>query len=387
MKSVYLTVNGIGLGHAGRSLKIGERLAREGYKITFSSYGEAVAYISSRFPCIRVPEMRLGWRSFGGLSLRETSKFLLKRALFNFLKQIIIELRTIRKINPQLVYSDSRGSSLIAAKILRKNSILLTNQLSSFLPEQKTGKIFISLSNKLSPIIMPRIWNLAKVICVNDLPPPYSISKRNLRARIKRKKVKFIGLIGNLESREENTFRSISNHFRRKRSIIYVSATGPKEERERFASKMLDIIPKIREYNFVMTLGDLRRKDFSYKGENFIVYGWFSNRDVLISAADVIISRAGRATIDECILRCKPMIIIPSIRQTEQEENARRVKELGLGEMIYEGNLNVRNVRGMLEKIFSDYNSYLKREERLRRVSDELGGIDTIVELIREFTQ
>ena len=81
------------------------------------------------------------------------------------------------------------------------------------------------------------------------------------------------------------------------------------------------------------------------------------------------------------------MIIIPSVRQTEQEENARRVKELGIGEMIYEGDLSVYSVKSTLEKIFNDYDYYLKREERLRRISDKLGGIDTIVGLIREFTR
>lgn len=384
-ETVYFAVSGIGLGHAGRSIKIAERLQSKGLNVYFSSYGEAVKYISKKFKCFSVYEMRLGWRNIGGLSLRETSKFLLKSSLPRFIKQVILESKIIEKINPSVIYSDSRGSAILAAKLKFKPVISITNQLSVYLPEQETGKYFIKLANALSPIILPKLWSLSDLVCIADLPPPYSISKRNIMMKSKVRRMIFVGLIGEELAVSDSFKKEVCAFFKEKtKPLVYVSATGPREERRLFISKFLRILPELKQYNFIFTLGNPDGSINPIVQENLVLYEWFPSREKLIAISDIVISRAGRSTIDTCILNEKPMITVPSIRQTEQEENARRIHELEAGRCIYDDELSLETLRRNINLIMDNYSKYAKKLRFLHNLSLRLGGIDRIISYLKK---
>ena len=91
------------------------------------------------------------------------------------------------------------------------------------------------------------------------------------------------------------------------------SALGPNGE----------FIPKIsQELDIVLVSGPAVNKKY----ENVRNFGFVNNLHELIFAADVIISLAGKSTIDEANAYGTPAIFIPIKGHFEQEDNA---KELG----------------------------------------------------------
>ncbi|MDQ3836118.1 MAG: hypothetical protein M3270_04195, partial [Thermoproteota archaeon] len=58
----YLAPYGVGLGHASRLVLLAEYLKKDGIKIQFSSYGEAVSYITLRgYECVNVSPVEFAW--------------------------------------------------------------------------------------------------------------------------------------------------------------------------------------------------------------------------------------------------------------------------------------------------------------------------------------
>ena len=72
MARAYLAPYGVGLGHASRLLSISEYLKDDYVTIRFSSYGEAVSYISNQgYECVEVPPIEFAWNN-GGFSVKNS---------------------------------------------------------------------------------------------------------------------------------------------------------------------------------------------------------------------------------------------------------------------------------------------------------------------------
>jgi len=83
--------------------------------------------------------------------------------------------------------------------------------------------------------------------------------------------------------------------------------------------KALEIFPKINECEIVLVTGPAMNKKFG----NIRNLGFVNNLHEIIYAADVLVSLAGKSTIDEAKEYGTPAIFIPIKGHFEQEDNAR----------------------------------------------------------------
>ena len=66
IKKVYFTPYGVGLGHASRLMTIAEKVKTNNINVKFSSFGEAVDFISRYgYHCNEVPHVEFSWNSQG----------------------------------------------------------------------------------------------------------------------------------------------------------------------------------------------------------------------------------------------------------------------------------------------------------------------------------
>jgi len=165
--------------------------------------------------------------------------------------------------------------------------------------------------------------------------------------------------------------------------LIFAPISGPLKER----TYIIEVLRRIfmdfpSDYQIVMSTGSPSNpiKVAKYK-RHFTVYNWIPNRFEYLKASDLVISRAGHGTLAQNIYYGKPMILIPTPSHTEQANNARRVKEMGIAEVIEQSDLSVGALLKMVRHILLD-DSYRTRAEDIQRKVMEINGLKTIVNAV-----
>lgn len=385
---IYFGICGIGLGHAGRCVPIARKLEEKGAQILFSTYRDAVRYIEQEgFPLVEAPSMVFMVKPDGTVDFRQTvvnpGPFF---ASFTLIKQVKREIEFMRAFKPDVVVSDSRVSPLLAAKALGIPDVSILNQFQIIIPRKSKFLTLAKLVDTGALATIGKIWTSgATHLMIPDFPPPYTLSAGNLRIpKSYQKRVRLIGPIlpvhpDDLPSREE---------IRRRLGVeddaflIFAPISGPVNER----AYLTDILQKIfkeipDEYQVVMSLGYPNSSTRPVQYRNLTVYSWVPNRFEYLKACDLVVSKAGHGTITQAICYGKPMILIPTPSHTEQLNNARRVADLGVGEVLDQNDLTKEMLLDTIEKMFND-RSYWRRMDEVQRVVSRLNGLETAVETI-----
>ncbi len=89
------------------------------------------------------------------------------------------------------------------------------------------------------------------------------------------------------------------------------------------------------------------------------------------ACADVIVSRAGSASINECVAARRPCILVPSPHVTEhhQEVNARRAGDIGVAHVLREAELSGDRLAREIEAVLQQPDGFVANA----RIRDELG--------------
>lgn len=116
-----------------------------------------------------------------------------------------------------------------------------------------------------------------------------------------------------------------------------------------------------RDYNVIVVTGrndTLMPKIEHMKYEkNVAILGWTTNVPQLMLSSDLIITKAGGATVMECIAAKKPMIITQVI-PGQEKGNAQLVKKYGLGVILEKGKKGITNLPKYIKSIRKDYKKY-----------------------------
>ena len=139
---MYLAPCGIGLGHITRTVPIAEELKRSGNEIVYSTYLDGLDFAKqNRLPTFEAVPINFKVTSDGTIDFKytaATSGFSL--GIRMFLRQVTREIRYLRSFKPDVVFSDSRASSLIAARLLRIPVVLMLNQFRVEIVRRPTGR-------------------------------------------------------------------------------------------------------------------------------------------------------------------------------------------------------------------------------------------------------
>ncbi len=101
-----------------------------------------------------------------------------------------------------------------------------------------------------------------------------------------------------------------------------------------------------------------RVKEIGYTDDNGTVkvLEYIDNMDIMMAAADVVISRAGAMSVNELQVCGKPSILIPSpyVAENHQFHNAMSLKKVNAAELIEEKDLNGEVLLNTVLELFSD---------------------------------
>ena len=386
---VQFCPSGVGLGHVGRCIPIARKLERDGAEVLFSTYREGVRYVQQEgFQVVEAPAIGLAVKPDGTIDFRQTTvkpgPFM---AVFTFWKQVDAETKFMKAFEPDVVVSDSRASSLMAAKLLGIPRICILNQFQVFIPRRRRFLRLARIADASTLTIIGKIWSSAIQALVPDFPPPYTISSRNLHIpKAYQKKIKFIGPILPVRSDDLPSQKEL----RRKlglavdKPLIFAPISGPAKERAYFTGVLRQIFREFPDdYQIVMSLGYPEASVEPVEDGNLVVHGWISNRFEYLKACDVVVSRVGHGTVSQAVCYGKPLVLVPTPSHTEQLNNARKAVELGVAEIVQQADLSKDVLLAAVRKVLENH-EFQERTEQIRKEVMKLDRLETAAKIITD---
>ncbi|MDQ4100663.1 MAG: UDP-glucuronosyltransferase [Thermoproteota archaeon] len=288
----------IGLGHATRDIAIAEELKTD---ILFAS-GEGASTLITR-------------RGFKALDVYKSDKFIVEsgqlRHIFKWLLQYYLYYKKCKAIAKEiledrigdLVVSDEDFASLVVAKKLGQKNVLITDIVESHFTtgglasviEKKMNKSMHNIIQTCDCVIIPEVGDDRDNIC-------------------------YVGPIVRRASADRNTLRK---QFCFEKNTILVSSGGT-DAGKYLIQKVIDVHRKIHnmlDSELVIVSGPSLKLPDPREYRNL---GFINNMHELVYAADLVISLAGRSTMDESKAYGTPGIFIPIKNHFEQEQGAAR---------------------------------------------------------------
>lgn len=299
---ILVAVLNWGLGHATRCIPLIESLKQKGAEVIIASDGEALAFLSQRFPDLPaavLPSYNIRYHS-------KNMVWNMMRSLPRILKAIEDEKSATEKLIEQYdidaIISDNRygcyREHFFSALIIHQVSIQCPKAL-KFL-EPLLFKIHQRFIEPFNTCLIP------------DYSGAPNLSG-DLSHKRKLKVMEFIGPLSHLQN--ENEMDSDSG----KKYKLMVICSGPEPARTNFEQLMLRELSKV-DLKGVLVRGS--NKKFIGKAPDHIsMFDMCSSKEIseLMLSSELIISRSGYSTIMDLAKTGKNAILIPTPGQTEQE--------------------------------------------------------------------
>ncbi|MEM3769793.1 MAG: glycosyltransferase [Candidatus Bathyarchaeia archaeon] len=385
---IYFAPCGIGLGHVGRCVPIAKRFLEKNASVMFSTYREGIPYIQrENFPLFKAPPIGFQVRPDGTIDFKQTAvnpgPFL---ASFTFMRQVNAELYAIESFNPDVVVSDSRASTLLAARILRKPRICILNQFQPIIPRKKRFLRLARFADSVTLTLIGKVWTTGDMVLIPDFPQPYTVCAGNLNIpKVYQKRVHLIGPILPVHPEklpDKKGIRKMLNMPQNK-PVIFVPISGSVKEKAFFIGILRKILMRFpKDYEIVLSMGYPNADTNPIRYGNLTIYKWIPNRFEYLKACDLVISRAGHGTITQCMCYGKPMILVPTPNHTEQINNAVQAKKLGVAKVIQQENLSLNKLLKTVEQTLTANNV-----EKLGQTQAEFlkyDGLENAVNVITE---
>ena len=285
----------IGLGHATRDIAIANNLDNHALRfITGSSAARIIREAEFDVADLYSPPRFVVENG----ALKKPAKWLW--SYFQYYKECKkISKKIMHDDAPELITSDEDFASLTVAQENKIPTVLITDILETHFVKG-IGSI---IERKMNKSMQNIIQNCDVVII-----PESGDSTGN------------INRVGPIVRQIEFTREELRQKFSFEKETILVSIGGT-DAGLFLIEKTLDAISKIKnDIEIVVVSGPSLKKEFAKNIRNL---GYVSNLHELIYAADVVVSLAGKSTIDESNAYGTPGIFIPIKGHFEQEDNAR----------------------------------------------------------------
>jgi UDP-N-acetylglucosamine--N-acetylmuramyl-(pentapeptide) pyrophosphoryl-undecaprenol N-acetylglucosamine transferase len=384
---VYFSPCGMGLGHVSRCVPIAKEVQNRGGEVLFSTYLEGVDYIAKHgLSVVEAPEVYLETDENGSIDMKATVKTRALTVFITVLKQVIFEIKQMQVFKPDVVFSDTRISTIIAARLMRIPCVVLLNQFLPRAPRDKDTNFWKMLDGTVMTVL-GRVWTLTHRVIVPDFPEPYTISLDSLRApkRYGAKMVLVGSILGvrpedNLDSSKIREELGVSDD----QVLVYAGISGPKAERMPLIHMLTPIFKEFPDrFHVVMSTGDPHGGSTPKRIGNLTQIPWIVDRYSYLNACDVVISRGGHETIMQSIGYSKPSLIIPTPRHTEQYGNAERAVENGVAGAMHQKDVSVASLVKRLDHLLGNSSRKILVEMNKNQHLDE--GLERTLEIIAEF--
>ncbi len=382
---VYFAPCGIGLGHAGRTIPIAHEFAKRNARVMFSTYTDGVPFVEKEgFPLFKAPPIKFQTKPDGSVDL--------KRSLVNpgpfvgpvtLLRQINAELRSLGDFKPDVVISDSRLSTLLAARMLRIPRICILNEFQVIIPRRRRLLRAARFADYISLALIGEMWINGNTVLIPDFPPPYTISEGNLNIpKSYREKVRLIGPILPLRPKDIDDKQALRKKLKLppQKRVVLAPISGPSEQKPFLISTLLNILRTFPDdFEIVLSLGQPGKNESPRRIRNVSLYDWLPNRFEHLKVCDLIIARAGHGTMTQCMCYGKPMILIPAPGQTEQITNARQAHLIGIAEIIPQDQLTRDRLLETVRRVFDS--DMPEKSEQIARDVKRYDGLTNAVQI------
>lgn len=378
---VYVAAFGSGMGHASRMAAVAEELVARGDQVEFSSSGEVTAWLRAKgYPCNEVPLVDVVFNSSGAFSALETLKYS-PALVARLCRQVQREVANIGRFAPQVVVSDSMVSTVAASRLRRVRSVAVVNQL-RLISSPSTPKTIGRVLAGGSITLANAIWESCDQILVPDLPPPYTISERNLwNAGSASSRARYVGFL--TPKSDSGAGGALLDEWKaeKRRRKVFWQVSGPLPTRASFLAKALEAAESLQsDFLFVITAGDPRGETRPTRVPGGYLFGWCNLTRALVDSCDAVVSRAGHVSVSEYILRAKPCVLVPIQSQTEQMGNADKAERLGFAIVLGEGELDPPRVRQALFALLEG--RYATRARELKEVAEGYDAVGAVLSAV-----
>jgi UDP:flavonoid glycosyltransferase YjiC (YdhE family) len=388
-KTVCFSACGIGLGHVGRLKPFARWLHNDGYNVYFTGYGESLNQLKSdKFPVHAVPEIKFYENQDGSFNSTKTS-ILGSYLILRFMSQVKAEYNYFLQYKPDLVVSDTRYSTVFAAKKYKLAVapdlpiLFITNQTSAILPTpNKIGGV--SGLEKASSYLNIRIIGMADHVLIQDLPAPYTISTTNYQPpEWLQYRFQYIGFI------IRNTPEKLPDRdeLRKKfgvtddEPLVLAPLAGPIVARKQLMNILAENLKNF-DGKVIISVG-MYGGNLDKKVGNVHIKSWLDNRFELLKAADLTIARPGLATIGDFLRFGKPSILIPTLNHPEQMHNAQSVQGLNAGRLLEQDDVNEKTLTSLIHEVLED-KKIKKGSEKMTQVMKDNDGLKNVTDIIKE---
>jgi UDP:flavonoid glycosyltransferase YjiC (YdhE family) len=164
--------------------------------------------------------------------------------------------------------------------------------------------------------------------------------------------------------------------------LIFVPISGSTREKAFFTGMLRKILlgfPK--DYEIIMSLGypddDSRPAHYG----SLTIHKWIPNRFEYLKACDIIVARAGHGTITQAMCYGKPVVLVPTPSHTEQINNAKQAKDLGVAKVLLQKDLSKLELLRLIQQALGD-----ETQERLKAIQRQVSRYDGVKEAVRTIT-
>lgn len=369
---IYFSISSEGYGHSSRAMAIVSELDRSKYLI--GTYGYAFDRLKSRgIPCHKVSQELKFVGSDGAFDVAKTI-VQNQSWVVNFNKMIDEEVEIIKRSGASCVVADGRMVPVFAADKLKLPCITITNQ-SAFYTFFQQDNWLVKLMGVSFDTWMQMYMSSTEEILIPDFEPPYTICLPNLSHNRKiMVRTRFVGPLINFDCDNVATIPRESD-----KPYIVVSLGGHAYRRPLFDC-ILDVAKKMPDIDFEIFA--------TFKADelppNVRIQGMISDVSPYLKTADLIISQAGHSTAMEILSLGKPSIIVPDLNQIEQENNAKRMSELQVSEVITHDGLSVDKMFDCIQKVMKD-EKYKKNAQLFATMSKEMNAKKRVADILSEY--
>lgn len=296
MTTITFFSSPIGLGHATRDIAIAQHLENIS-KLFISGISAADLFKKCGYSVKNVYTPSQFNVQNG--SLQSPLKWLWK--YYNYYNDCkLVSSNIIKDEKPELVVSDEDFASLTIAQKQKIPTVLITDIL-----ETRFTKGIGSLIEKRMNRSMKEIMKKCDVVIL----PENGQDKENIR------------YVGPIVRTTRYTREDLRKKFSFNKKTIVVSIGGTNAGKF-LIQKTLEAFSKLKEdVELVIVTGPSLKSEFTKNIRNF---GFVENLHEIIYAADLVVSLAGKSTIDESKAYGTPGIFIPIKDHFEQEDNAKQ---------------------------------------------------------------
>lgn len=367
---IYFSPCGIGLGHVGRTLPVAEAAERLGAEVMFSTYLDGVEFVRQRgLPVVSAPALSLESDVTGRIDLRASVVSQGFTGLYRFMQQVTAEMEYMKAFRPDVVFSDTRLSTVIAGKLLGLPVALMLNQFQPMVPRTEHNLTLSKIFDGGVMTLLGRGWAASDIILIPDFPEPYTLGVASLRIpETYRHLVRMVGFV--LPRRPEEVedtgrVRGEAGALEGDR-LIYAAISGPGRERDPLIRLLRPIFEGFPEgYRVVMSLGIPGGGSEPQTSGSLTVIPWARDRYEYLKACDLLVCKGGHNTIMQGICYGKSSILIPTPNHTEQYGNARRARDLGVAEVLLQDDVSAEKILDLADGMLSDPR-YQERLEEFR---------------------